>query len=154
MDLLAELERIVDAMGREQIDFALCGGLAVNIYGHVRATRDLDFLVRREAVDRLRDTAAGLGFELRSGRISFGAGTKNEREVWRLSKPDGPSLVSLDLLVVTPVFEPVWESRQSVEWRGRRLGIVSLGGLALMKRLASRKQGLADLEALGLEQAP
>ncbi|GMU62875.1 MAG: hypothetical protein AMXMBFR34_46380 [Myxococcaceae bacterium] len=73
--------------------------------------------------------------------------------MWRVSKPDGASLVSLDLLVVTPVFEPVWESRQPVEWRGRRLGIVSLDGLALMKRLASRKQDLADLEALGLEQA-
>ncbi|MEW5743190.1 MAG: nucleotidyl transferase AbiEii/AbiGii toxin family protein [Myxococcota bacterium] len=152
MDLLEELAHLVDALDRERVDFALCGGLAVNIYGHVRATKDIDLLVRREDVDRIRDAATQIGFKLRSGRIPFGAGTKDERELWRVSKTEGASLVTLDLLVVTPVFEPVWQTRQSVEWRGRRLGIVSLDGLARMKRLAARKQDLADLEALGLEK--
>lgn len=155
MDLLQELEHVVDVLRREHLEFALCGGLAVNVYGHVRATRDIDFLVRRESVERLRDSVVSLGYTLRSGRIPFGAGTPNEREVWRVSKAEGTALLSLDLLVVTPVFEPVWNDRQRVQWRGRTLDIVSLAGLATMKRLAGRPQDLADLAALGLpEDAP
>lgn len=68
-----------------------------------------------------------------------------------MSKTGGDALPSLDLLVVTPVFEPVWKDRQRVEWRGRPLDIVSLEGLATMKRLAGRPQDLADLAALHSE---
>ncbi len=154
MDVLIELERLVDALAREGIDYALCGGIAVNIYGHVRATRDIDMLVERASVERVRELAAGHGFALRSGRIPFGVGTPEEREVWRVSKSEQDELLSLDLLVVAPVFQGVWESKETVEWRGRKLGIVSARGLARMKRLAGRAQDIADLEALGLEEEP
>ncbi len=154
MDLPNELERITGLLRGERIDFALCGGLAVNVYGHVRATRDIDLLVERASIDRIRDAVKDLGFTLRSGRIPFGVRTPAEREVWPVSKPEGASLSSLDLLAVTPIFASVWAGRREVDWRGRSLGIVSLEGLASMKRLAGRKQDLADLEALGLESSP
>ncbi|MGQ0504546.1 MAG: histidine kinase dimerization/phospho-acceptor domain-containing protein [Myxococcaceae bacterium] len=102
--------------------------------------------------EKVAELASGLGFNLKSGRIPFGIGTPAEREVWRVSKSAGDALLSLDLHVVSPPFEAVWAARGEVEWRGRRLGIVSAAGLAHMKQLAGRPQDLADLEALGLEK--
>ena len=42
MDLVAELEALVASFHREEVDYALCGGLAVAIPGHSRATMDID----------------------------------------------------------------------------------------------------------------
>ncbi len=150
MDFLADLEQLVDALGSQDIEYALCGGIAVNIYGHVRATRDIALLTPRDALERIGGAVAPLGYTLRSGLIPFATGTPEQREVYRITRVGGGTHLSLDLVLVTPVLEPVWASRTAVEWRGRRVPIVSLDGLGRMKRLAGRAQDLADLEALAL----
>ena len=63
----------------------------------------------------------------------------------------GTELLTLDLIGVTRVFEDVWSSRTTMAWRDVQIPLVSLQGLAKMKRLAGRKQDLADIETLGLE---
>jgi hypothetical protein len=45
VDLVAELHVVADALVAAGVEFALCGGLAVAVHGHVRATRDIDLLV-------------------------------------------------------------------------------------------------------------
>jgi len=54
----------------------------------------------------------------------------------------------LDLIVVGPGLEEVWDGRIVVRWRKRDIGIVSRAGLVTMKRLAGRPQDLADIAAL------
>ena len=58
-------------------------------------------------------------------------------------------LLTLDLLLVNPVLQRVWEEREVYEWQGRQVQIVSAAGLARMKRLAGRDQDLLDLKKLG-----
>ena len=58
----------------------------------------------------------------------------------------------LDLILVSPILEPAWQSRTIVEWEGRRVSIVSRDGLALMKTLAGRDQDLTDLKQLGIDE--
>jgi hypothetical protein len=62
--------------------------------------------------------------------------------------PDSGALLSLDLLVVGPTLDEVWEGRIVAAWGERRVSVVSREGLAIMKRLAGRPQDLADLAAL------
>lgn len=78
-------------------------------------------------------------------------GTERYRELYRISKPDDKAILTVDLLVVTPIFEDVWKDKQQFEWIGKTLSVVSLAGLAKMKLLGGRHQDLADLENLGLE---
>ena len=52
-DLIAELEQLVDALHADAAEYALCGGLALAVHGHPRATKDIDLLVRAEAVPHL-----------------------------------------------------------------------------------------------------
>ena len=59
--------------------------------------------------------------------------------------------LTIDLLVVCPVFETVWAERERIAWSGLQMQVVSREGLATMKSLAGRQQDLADLEALGIK---
>ena len=42
LNLIEELKQLLDALAEEAIDYALCGGIAVNIHAHVRSTNDTD----------------------------------------------------------------------------------------------------------------
>jgi hypothetical protein len=80
--------------------------------------------------------------------IPFDIGTERERKVYRISKAEGRDLVTLDLIVVTPILRDVWNSRELVEVDSKAIKIVSRAGLIKMKRIAGRLQDLADIEAL------
>ena len=51
-------------------------------------------------------------------------------------------------MIVTPELEVVWQGRTTVRSGDRSLTVVSREGLATMKRIAGRKQDLADLAKL------
>ncbi len=150
MDLVLEFEAIVDRLHAAGVEHAICGGFAVNIHGHVRATRDVDLLLARRSVPNALAALHPLGFDLDAGTIPFDHGTERAREVRRVSRIRGAEVLTVDLLIVTPVFDDVWRTREQLPWRGRTLTVVSREGLAVMKRLAGRHQDLADLEELGL----
>jgi hypothetical protein len=150
VDLLRQFEAIVDALNAAGVEHAICGGFAVNIHGHVRTTTDIDLLVRRESVDRALAALRPLGFDLDAGTLPFDHGTPRAREVRRVTSIEGTDALTVDLMVVTTVFDDVWRTRERLSWRGKDLTVVSREGLAAMKRLAGRHQDLADLEHLGL----
>jgi hypothetical protein len=81
---------------------------------------------------------------------------KNEkpRERILLSKiDDNGEALSLDLLLVTPQVQDVWETREKIDFLGKRLSVVSLSGLIKMKRLAGRPQDLADIHRIENEES-
>jgi len=147
LDLEQELQRVVAAFDDAAIPYALCGGLAVAIHGHPRATIDIDFLVREENVARAKDVAERLGFRFAARPMTLHEGAVPIHRVTKIDAVDGDTLM-LDLLVVTPQTEEVWTSRESREWRGSRIFVVSRDGLIALKRLRSSAQDLADIAAL------
>jgi hypothetical protein len=44
-DLYEEFKSIVSALERANIDYAVCGGLAIAVWGAPRATVDIDLLI-------------------------------------------------------------------------------------------------------------
>jgi hypothetical protein len=56
LDLVSELANVVRALDAAGVPYALCGGIAVTIHGHVRATKDIDLLILPE--DRTRALAS------------------------------------------------------------------------------------------------
>jgi predicted amino acid-binding ACT domain protein len=83
---------------------------------------DIDLLIRPESLDKVYEIGKELGFDIRGLDISF-----KERvvEIRRVSKIIGEDVLSLDLLLVTPQVEDVWETRQDVEFQGKTLSVVS-----------------------------
>jgi hypothetical protein len=149
-DLIAELEALVDAFERDRVAYAICGGLALALHGHPRATMDIDVLLPRDQLPAALVTARGLGFDVPARLMNFGLRTATPREVQRISKldPTTGELLSLDLLVVAPSLDTVWQDRATVVVGERRMVVVSRAGLATMKRIAGRPQDLADLAML------
>jgi hypothetical protein len=148
--LIDELRHLVAAFNKHEIDFALCGGLAVAAHGLVRATQDIDFLIREESLNAAYKAAAGVGYDIRGLDISFKERTV---EIRRVSKIVGEDVISLDLLLVTPHVEDVWETRETIEFMGQSLFVVSRSGLIKMKRQAGRPQDLADIDRLENEES-
>lgn len=70
-------------------------------------------------------------------------------EIRRVSKiDDDGEVLSLDLLLVTPKVEDVWESKEKLNLQTQDLWIVSQSGLIKMKELAGRAKDLIDIERL------
>jgi hypothetical protein len=146
--LRTELLQIAQCLDDAKVDYALCGGLAVAAYGYPRSTKDIDLLIQPDDVDSCHAALAKIHYDLESGLIPFDSGTDKERRLYRVSKAEGHELVTLDLLVVTPIFQDTWSTRESIEVDSKAIKIVSKRGLIKMKQIAGRFQDLADIEAL------
>jgi len=147
-DLVAEFLSVAAQLTGAHVEFALCGGMALAVHGHVRATRDIDLLVPRAQLDDALKALREVGFDLPAHPMTFGAGTAIERHVQRVSKSVDRELVTIDLILVEPSFGEVWAQRQVFEREGVAMPVVSRLGLVTMKRAAGRPQDLADIQAL------
>jgi hypothetical protein len=151
MNLVEEFLQIVGVFeANDDIEYAICGGFAVTLLGAPRLTKDIDLLVPRVHIERAKELLRPLGYTI-SARVPFGHGTEAFMEIERVSKFEGEDFLTLDLLLVSPFLEDVWESRIRLEGHGRKLWVVDKMGLAKMKRQAGRPQDLLDLENLGIE---
>jgi len=56
------LERLVAILEAEDLPYAIIGGLALNAYGHVRATVDVDLVMRDDDLDRFKRAHLGHGY--------------------------------------------------------------------------------------------
>ncbi|MDI6715334.1 MAG: nucleotidyl transferase AbiEii/AbiGii toxin family protein [Actinomycetota bacterium] len=56
--------KAAEQLSQSKIDFALCGGIAVQVYGRTRETTDIDFLVRETDVEDALIALEKAGFEI------------------------------------------------------------------------------------------
>lgn len=124
--------------------------VAVAIHGYPRFTKDVDLLILEHDLEHVLENVRPLGFTLPAAPLVFDARTPWERRVQKVSKVQDGELLTLDLILVSPSLDTVWEDRDVFEWQGQPIRVVSLSGLELMKRLAGRTQDQLDLEMLGL----
>jgi hypothetical protein len=147
LDLYDEFRLLIGALDEQGIEYALCGGIAMAVYDHPRATIDIDLLILSESLQRVLDVASALSYTIRGMDMSFVSGTIEIRRVSKIHQETG-HLLSLDLLLVTPEIRSVWDSRVQAEWEGGELSVVSRAGLIELKQLRSSPQDQADISAL------
>ena len=148
MNLVDELHAIAAALGAARVTYAVCGGVAVTVYGATRSTKDIDILVPREDVARALDAVRPLGYQFAALPMTFDAGTPRERHVQRVSKVVGQEHLLLDLLIADGVFAGALDDRVEVQLPEGPLAVVSRATLIRLKQLAGRAQDVADLERL------
>ncbi|MBI2191988.1 MAG: nucleotidyltransferase [Planctomycetes bacterium] len=147
MDLLDELSELCSELNRRGVDFALCGGLAMAVYAFPRSTLDIDIMIESTSLDVAKDVAKELGFDIDAGLMKF---KKGGIQIYRLAKvfPDSPDSLPLDLLLVTPMIERVWNGRQRVQWERGELTVISPDGLIELKTLRGSGQDQDDIKHL------
>jgi hypothetical protein len=146
-DLERELDAVRTNLSANGISYALCGGLAVGVYGFVRATIDIDLLIQAEDEERVYAAVTDLGYAIKARPMNFDGGATRIRRISKVDATDGEVLM-LDLLLVTPQFQHVWDTRRQLQWNGRELWVVSPQGLIALKRSRSSPIDLADIEKL------
>jgi len=147
LDLYEELKTLIHRLQEVEIDYALCGGLALALYGIPRATVDIDILVQKESLEKAQKLARELGYIIKANPMEFARGAI---EIHRVSKKDEETgdWFSLDFLVVTPPIKAAWETRWQIEWEEGRIWVVSRGGLIFLKSLRASGQDLDDIQKL------
>lgn len=147
MDLFEELKILINTLNTANIDFALCGGLAMAIYAFPRSTLDIDILIPPEQLDKVKSIVYQLGYDFDAGLLEFCDGTI---QIYRLNKtqqqPD--DFVTLDLLLVTSEIREVWESRIQVNWEHGTIPVVSIEGMISLKSLRKSGQDQDDIKHL------
>ena len=70
----------------------------------------MPLLIRKEDANRVVKLAKQAGFLDDSGNTPFGLGTERETIIRRVVKTEGRDLLMLDLILVSPILEPAWQS--------------------------------------------
>lgn len=154
LDLYDEFRMIIGTLSKSEIDYAVCGGLAVSVYSEPRATVDIDLLIRPDDFERAKASVRDLGYTIEAFPMTFAHGAI---EIRRLSKldPEAGDVLTLDLLLVTPEIVDVWDSRAMVQSEHGPLCLVSRRGLIALKSFRASGQDLDDIERLkeGLDES-
>jgi hypothetical protein len=144
LTLESELRELVQRFNEAKMEYALCGGMAVALHGYPRFTKDIDFLIPSESLNRAKEVAAEAGFLDESGRIPF-----PDSDVYRILKIEGTEYRILDLLVPKRLDTIAWTQRQWFDWNGLPICSVSRDGLIEMKLAAGRDIDRIDIKQLG-----
>jgi hypothetical protein len=151
-DLHGELKSLIDQLDEKEVEYALCGGLAMSIYGLPRPTIDIDLLVPPESVESFRQVAGERGYTVEVQPVVFADGAVEIRQFIKRDTASQGSL-TLKLLLVTPDLARVWSKREYVDWEGRRLCIVSRWGMIELKSLRRSPWDLEDIASLRESQS-
>src|ERR1700693_2303180 len=111
-NLFEEFRAVVGALTRAGVPYAVCGGIAMSIHAHPRATIDIDLLAPPDAVMRIVDALVPRGFILLERAPTRLA--KGEVVMHRLSKivPSDPDVLVLDVIEVQPgATARAWQQR-------------------------------------------
>jgi predicted nucleotidyltransferase len=149
------LERIVEA----EVRFVLVGGLAVNAWGYLRATRDVDVVPDPDPgnLKRLDTLLRDLG-----GKVDVGGRLLGSDAIATFLRTGDRALVQTELgqidvlqgLPQVPRFEDLEKQARDVDIEGMIVRVCSLDHLLEMKRASDRPRDHEDVEALEAAQAP
>lgn len=147
------LERLCTALNKQSVDYALVGGHAVALYGAVRGTVDVDFVIRwsRECLLETEATLNGIGlvsrlpinaddvFDFRDEYIK-----KRNLIAWNFHNPANLT-EQVDIIIN---FELKPNSIKTVKVGKTPVPLLHIKQLIKMKRAAARPQDLQDIAAL------
>ncbi len=148
LDLISEFEAVLEVLEQDQIEYAICGGLAVSFFAQPRLTEDIDILLPLAKVERCKEILRPLDFQFLSSPMRLG---NDDVEIHKLTKiePQGRDYLFLDLVAPISSFaKQVLSERIRLSWKDKPVWVVSREGLITLKEAAKRPQDLLDLDAL------
>lgn len=151
------LRQLLERLTEAEIRFVLVGGLAVNAWGYLRATRDVDVVP-----DPSGENLAKLDSLLRElgGKVDVGGRLLDSSAISTLLKTGDRTLVITELgqvdvlqgLPQIPSFAVLDSEASDVDIEGLSVRVCSLGHLRAMKQASERPRDRDDLEALDAAQ--
>lgn len=129
-------------------DYMLVGGYAVNAYGYVRATEDLDIWVRPSPENAARVIAAMKSFGMPPGLRADDLAKIDGEPPTGFRFGRRPLAVDLLTSVQGIEFDDAWAGSVVREFDGLPIRIIGLEALLVNKRSTQRLKDAADVEEL------
>ncbi len=149
LNLFEEFRAVVAALGSAGIPYAVCGGIAMSIHAHPRATIDIDLLAPADAITRIVEALAPRGFVRRQQDPTRLASDEVVMHHFSKIVPGDPDVLVFDVIEVRAgATDRAWRTRTSMEWDGHAVTVVSRAGLVGLKRLRGSPQDVADITLL------
>jgi predicted nucleotidyltransferase len=150
----AAFDQLLRRLSEADVEFVLIGGLAVNAWGVVRGTKDLDVVISPdiENLKRVAAVTAAVNGHVQTGesflssqpsivgQLASGQQVAIETDLGRLDVVQG--------LDGVPTYEELQARATETEVLGVRVAVCSVEDLKAMKQAAGRTRDLADLEDL------
>jgi len=148
LDLYVEFEKVLETVEQRQINYALCGGLAVTFLTQPRFTEDIDILVSPNDCERCKAALLPLGYKFFSTPMRF---DNDLVEVHKLTKIAASvnDYIFLDVIsAISPTAQEILSKRMRLTWQAKQVWVVSREGLIKLKENSKRSKDQLDIEAL------
>ena len=142
------LKRLIEALERHRVRYAVIGAVAMTLHGLVRATEDLDLFVEPEAsnIERLRLALRETFQDAETDKISA-VDLLGDYPSVRYAPPDGTFYVDI-LTRLGEAFAFADLETERVPFDGLTTTVVTARTLYLMKKDTARLKDRADAEML------
>jgi predicted nucleotidyltransferase len=145
MLLSADMRELIALFRRHRVRYLVVGGHAVNYYGYVRATQDMDLLVfpSPENAQRIMNALSEFGFA--------GAGIPSqlfEQEGGAVHLGTEPNRIDILTSLKGISNNEIFAGAQTVEIDGETVNIISFDHLLEVKKSSDRPRDLADADEL------
>jgi predicted nucleotidyltransferase len=147
IELAADFRDLLIELSDAGAEFVVVGGYAVAFYGHPRATKDLDILVRPTDLNakRVYRALAAYGAPLDAFEVAE-ADFAEYGGVLQIGLP--PRRIDILNRATGVTFDEAAAEGNTFEIDGRAIRVIGLQALLTNKRAAAREQDLADVAAL------
>ena len=145
--MLNRLKEVFASFQNHKVKYLVIGGIAAVLHGVPRATFDLDKLIEATPKNAQRLLEAMLETKLGTAElITADELVKHEITIFR-------DRVRIDVQTSTPglVFADAWKKRQTMQYQGQKLYVVSKQDLVASKKAAGRPVDLEDVRLLTLD---
>ena len=147
IEIYNELKLLIQELNKNNIDYALCGGLAVSLHGFVRATVDIDMIILIESINEVRRILTKLHYFLESPPMSF---LNKKIHIFRFTKIEQESgdFLPVDLLILDEQLNHIWNYKQTYLLENIPIQALNKEGLVELKKLRNSYQDKQDIEKL------
>lgn len=158
---LASFEALVSALDAAGVRYLIAGGLAVNVYGYLRFTKDVDVVVQLvpDNIERAFTALSNLGYRPLVPITAAQFSDNTQRERWINDKgmkvlqfwSDTHRETPVDVFVIEPFdFDSEFSQSSAKLLGGIAVHFVSIPTLIRMKETAGRTQDKLDIDELRL----
>jgi predicted nucleotidyltransferase len=142
--VLQSYEDLYRALNANKVKYVIIGGVAVNLYGVIRATKDVDLFIEASIENATRLLKAMEEARFGTASLISPAGIlKKDVTIFN-------DILRIDVLVRMKNldFEKVWQHRKIVKVKDIKINLISIDDLILSKKQAGRTIDLQDVGKL------
>lgn len=152
-------ELVFRELNKAKVKYLVVGGVAVNLYGYVRFTGDLDLLITldKENLGKMDKVMKKLKYSERLPVSIFALSDEKQVKNWIKEKnlkaytfnPPKNNLLQIDIIIEDSLKFESYEKKKNIKTMGNlKIPVVSIEDIIKMKKKANREKDVLDLKVI------